>query len=259
MDHMVAKEISELITETKSVKARKFYYKDLKGLPAPVQKYFRYVLKDGQEYIRFVEMKASGKFRPPLHKKWLNTSITQYISTEKPALIFNGVAKQNVFFWFKIRDKYHHGKGNMIVNLLSGFNVVNLHDVEELNKTSFTRWIGEAVLFPTALLPSQYIKWLAIDDSKAKAIVTDGENSGEYIFHFNKKGEIVKYISNDRYDKFDEGFQKVGSIALRSNYKTINDMKIPTEFAISRVLPDGTKEDFWIGKINHIQFNSFEK
>ena len=259
MNRMVAREIEELIAETGQANVKTFSYKDLEGLPEPVQRYFRYALKDGQEHIRFARIKAVGEFRRPAHPNWATFHTQSYIATDPPALIFDAVMKQNAFVWFDVRDKYSHSKGGMHVNLFSGFNVLKQSDVRELNITSLLRWAGEAVMYPTALLPGEYVRWEPIDEHSAKAIITDGNNTGTYRFYFNDVGEIIRYESDDRYDRIDGKFYQVGSIAYRSHYKEIKRIKVPTKFLIVRILPDGTHEEFWNGEVTDIQFNDLAR
>ena len=78
MNRMVENEIGELISVAKNTEAITYSSKDIDDLPAPVQRYFRYVLKDGQEHIRFARMKAEGQFRragPEAMDKYEYTSI----------------------------------------------------------------------------------------------------------------------------------------------------------------------------------------
>ena len=261
MNAMVKKEITTLIAEAEQTEVKTFSYTMLAGLPEPVQRYFRYVLKDGQEYIRFVKMKAVGDFRPPAMPDDWNMFITTqtYVTTARPGFIFDAVIKPNAVVWFDARDKYVHGKGGMHVNLLSGFNVIKEDDLKELNVTSLLRWAGEAVMYPTALLPSEYVQWMEIDQHSAKAVISEGGNTGEYRFYFNDVGEIIRYESDDRYDRIDGEFQKVGSVAYRSDYKEVDGIKVPTTFLIARILPDGRHEEFWKGKITDIQFNNLSE
>ena len=258
MAHMTESEIAELITTAQKSDVKVYSIKDIENLPAPVQRYFRYTLKEGTEYIRFARMKASGKFRRPLQKEWVKMEAREYFSVEPPGLIFDSVMKQGPV-WFDIRDKYWRGKGGMYVNMLSGINVLKENDTRELNTTTFLRWIGEAVMFPTALLPSEYIKWKPIDENSAELEVTHGNNKGTYQVYFNDIGEIVKYESDNRYDKIDGRFQKVGSVAVRSGYKELGGFRVPTEFLITRILPDGTHEDFWQGQVTDISYSTMKK
>ncbi|RPI74703.1 MAG: hypothetical protein EHM45_17705 [Desulfobacteraceae bacterium] len=254
MNRMVESEILELISTAQNTQPKIYSTNDIENLPAPVRRYFRYALKNGQEHIRFVRMKTVGKFRRPGQKQWMETSTCQYFTSNPPGMIFDAVMKQRPL-WFDVRDKYRQGKGGMFVNLLSGFNVVNVDDIQELNETTFLRWVGEAVMFPTALLPGENIKWKSIDMNSAELTVTDGTNAGTYKFYFNDTGEIVKYESDNRYDKIDGKLQKVGSIAVRSHYREFNGVKIPTQFLIARILPNGEYEEFWKGEITDIGYD----
>ncbi len=254
MNRMVENEIEELISSAENTGVMTYSLEDIENLPAPVQRYFRYVLKDGQEYIRFVRMKAVGQFRRPRQKEWTQMNTRQYFTAKPPGMIFDAVMKQGPL-WFDIRDKYWRSKGGMFVNMLSGFNVLKEDDIKELNETSFLRWVGEAVMFPTALLPGEYMKWKPIDTNSAEFAVADGNNAGIYKFYFNDTGEIVKYESDSRYDKIDGKFQKVGSFAIRSHYKELNGIKVPTKFLITRILPDGTHEEFWKGQVTDVSYN----
>lgn len=254
MNRMVENEIEELISAANNIGVRTYSIKDIENLPIPVQRYFRYVLKEGQEYIRFVRMKAEGQFRRPGQKEWTEMKTSQYFISKPPGMIFDAVMKQGPV-WFDIRDKYWKSKGGMFVNMLSGINVLKEGDIKELNETTFLRWIGETVMFPTSLLPCEYIKWKPMDMSSAELEVTDGNNTGTYKFYFNDRDEIVKYESDNRYDKIDGKFQKVGSVAVRSDYKELNGIKVPTKFLITRILPDGTNEEFWKGEVTDIAYD----
>ena len=100
-------------------------------------------------------------------------------------------------------------------------------------------------MFPTALLPCQYICWEPIDTNSATAVTTNDDNSGKIRFCFNDVGEIVKDESSDRYDRIDGTFQEVGSIGYRNDYKKIDGIKVPMKFTIMMVLPNGIHEEFW--------------
>jgi hypothetical protein len=131
--------------------------------------------------------------------------------------------------------------------------------VRELNITTLLRWAGEAVMYPTALLPSQYVRWEPVDKNSAKLIITDGNTTGTYHVYFNEVGEIIRYESNDRYDRINGTYHRVGSIAYRSHYREIEGIKVPTQFLDLRILPDGTHQEFWKGKETAIQYNNLSR
>ena len=84
------KEVKQLFSQSKNISDRTFNYKQLKGLPAPVQQYFKYVLKDGQPYISYARIKHDGQFKTGLKKDWINIKGEQYDTTEKPGFIWKG-------------------------------------------------------------------------------------------------------------------------------------------------------------------------
>lgn len=259
MNSMVDSEIEELITEAKNSEVKIFSYEDLEGLPEPVQRYFRYTLKDGQEYIRFAKMKTSGEFRRPNEEKTADVTADEYFTAERPAFLFDAHFANYPYigFWVDVRDKYHHGKGDMYVNLFSGYNVLDTRGAKELDQTSFLRFIGQTVMFPTALLPSDYVRWESIDENSARIVVIDGDNSGTASVYFNEAGEITKWVTEGRYEHVNGNYRKIGTIGYRSNYREIDGVKVPMKFVIERVLSDGTREVFWKGEVIDIQFNSF--
>jgi len=52
------------------------------------------------------------------------------------------------------------------------------------------RFFAEAAWYPTALLPSQGVRWQAVDDHSAKATLADGTLSVTMLFNFNDAGMI---------------------------------------------------------------------
>jgi hypothetical protein len=259
MNQMVDNEVASLISDAKQSQHKTFTYKMLVGLPEPVRRYFHYALKDGQPYVRYATFDARGDFRMPKTIPWAKFDTHEYISAEKPGFIFEAVMRKQPYVWVELRDKYADHAGGMYVNAFSGFNVLNIDNERQLNHTCFLRWAGEAVLFPTALLPSEHLRWEPLGTDSAKAILTDGTNRSEYTFYFNDIGQITRYESSDRYDIIDGKYQKVGSVAYRSDYKEINGVKIPTRFSIVRILPSGQREEFWRGAVSDVKYNEFKK
>ena len=62
------KEVTQLFAESRNISAKQFTFKQLEGLPEPVERYFRHVLKDGQPYISYVRLTHNGQFKTDLKK-----------------------------------------------------------------------------------------------------------------------------------------------------------------------------------------------
>ncbi|WP_460615382.1 DUF6544 family protein [Hymenobacter seoulensis] len=132
----------------------------LDGLPAPVQRYFRRVLRDGQPYLRSLRLRHTGQFKTDLQKSWVAITGEQYITADPPGFIWEGTTRQ-----FVARDELIAGRGRLAVRLLGALPIAGgtgpAYDQGEL-----LRWLLECTWLPTALLPSNSITWTAIDKNQ---------------------------------------------------------------------------------------------
>ena len=71
--------------------AKKYSPEDLIGLPAPVQRYFRAVLKDGQPMIAAVSLEHTGTFNMgETDEQWKPFTSTQRVITRRPGFDWEG-------------------------------------------------------------------------------------------------------------------------------------------------------------------------
>ena len=105
-----------------------------------------------------------------------------------------------------------------------------------------------AVLFPTALLPSEIIQWLAIDDENAKLIANYDVISVEVDVHF--KGGVIDSMRTYRY-MGKEGYKEW--LLNMDDYKWIKDYQIPMHLQASWRLEEKlhTYVDFYIQEIEY--------
>ncbi len=217
------KQVKQLFADSKNISDKKYEYSQIESLPEPVQRYFRYVLKEGQPYISSVRIIHEGQFKTDLKKDWVKITGEEYFTTEKPGFIWKGNTAT-----FTARDMYLEHKGRLVVSLFSLVNVVNVQG-EQYNQGELLRWLGESVWFPTNLLPNENLKWTPIDNQSAKI---NFNYEGLYLFFivtFNKKGEITQ-MQTKRY--MDEKNLETW-IIKPSDYKTINGVLIPTKAEVA--------------------------
>ena len=242
------KQVKQLFAESKNISGKKFSYQQLEGLPDPVQRYFKHVLKEGQPYVSYIRLKHDGQFKTGLKKDWVNIEGEQYFTTEKPGFIWKGTTSM-----FVARDMYLGNEGRLIATILSTINVVDIHGKQQYNESELLRWLGESVWFPTNFLPSEKLQWTAIDDSSAKPTFNYNGLSLYYIINFNDKGEIVqmetkRYMDEKRLETW---------IIKPDKYEEKNDVIIPTEAEVFWRLKEG---DFSYAKfkIKRIEYNKAE-
>lgn len=256
-DKKVTKEIDILTEDGSKIQYKTFSLKDLEGLPEPVQRYFKYALRDGQEYIKFVRLKQIGEFRMKENQPWMSIKAEQYFTTEDPAFIWRVKLAMTPFIWIEGRDMYYQGKGNMLIKLLSTITAADATG-SEMDISSLIRFLSETPWFPTALLPGDYIEWKEIDSNSAQAVIKDNGYTASGIFTFNEKGEIIKFVTNDRYMEVDGKYFKEQWGGYYGNYQEIEGMKIPTEAEVEWNLSDRDLQYAKL-KITDIQYNILSK
>lgn len=237
LDIQFNREIKRLFSQSKTISNNTFKYEQLQDLPEPVQRYFKHVLKEGQPFISYVKIKHEGQFKIGLDKDWINIKGEQYATTEQPGFIWKGTTSM-----FIARDMYITDKGRLVVSLLSLYTIVDAKG-EQYNQGELLRWLGESILYPTNLLPSERLKWFPIDSQRAKLTFNYKELSLFFIVTFNAIGEITQ-METKRY--MDE--KKLETWIIRStNYKEMNDVIVPLDFEVLWKLEKG---DFSYAKFN---------
>lgn len=87
--------------------------------------------------------------------------------------------------------------GHMLWRLLSLLTLVNFGG-PEIDRAALSRYLSEAVFFPTALLPSNKLSWESISDDSATATMAHKGQQVSATFHFNRLGQVTHLQSKDR-------------------------------------------------------------
>ena len=179
------KEIKNLFLSSENISDKVYSLEQTKDLPDPVQRYFKYSLRENHNYISNARLKHGGKFNPG--QKWFPIQGEEYFTIRNPGFVWFGKIP-----FFSARDMYYDGKGYMKVKLLSVVKIIDARG-KELDQGALIRWLGEAPWFPTALLPSEKLKWEPIDNDSAKVIFTDKDLTVDGVFYFNEQGQITDF------------------------------------------------------------------
>ncbi|MEO6903509.1 MAG: DUF6544 family protein [Bacteroidia bacterium] len=241
-------EVKELFAQSESISAQLFHKTQINSLPEPVQRYFKHILKEGQPYISYARIKHDGQFKTDLNKGWVAITGEQYATTQKPGFIWKGTTSM-----FVARDMYISDKGRLIATLFSVYNVVDAKGFK-YNEGELLRWLGESVLYPTNLLPSERLQWLPIDSQTAKLTFNYNGLSLFFKITFNDIGEITE-METKRY----MGEKNLETWVIKvTNYKKLNNILIPTAFDVLWRLDKG---DFSYAKFNvsQVEYDKPEK
>lgn len=216
--------------------------KDLAPLPEPVQTYLRYVGVVGKPKVRNVKIIFEGEMREK-GKDWFKFTSEQYNFFDEPTRLFFMKAKIMGLPTHGYHS-YKNGEARMQIKLLSLFPVVDIME-PELFRTETVTFFNDLCLFVPAALIDDRIIWETIDDHSAKATFTNKGTTISAILYFNEKGQLIKFISEDRY-VIDEMTAYPFSTPAK-NYKSINGYNLATYGEAIWHYPDG---EFVYGRFN---------
>lgn len=223
-------------------------------MPLPVQNYFKFALTDGQYYISNAKLSHNGEFRQNENQKWFKINGEEHFTTEPPGFVWVGRMEILPLIWLTGIDQFIDSHGSFQIKLMSILQISVAPKGRELDESELMRWIGEDPLFPTSLLPSNYLRWEHISDNIAKAIANTSRTSVELIFHFKKHGEI-SFVEGQRYRTIGDKYVKEMWQGPYSNYVDKENMMIPLNIEVKWT---GQKGDFSYAKfkIKNIKYNT---
>lgn len=227
-----------------------FHSEQLSGLPVPVQQYFSHVLTEGQPYLNYVRLKHDGRFKTSIESKWASIKGEEYFTVNKPGFIWKG--KMN---GLTAIDSFINGEGSLKVYFFFFIRIAK-GSGSEFSQGELLRWLGECVWFPTALLPNDYLHWEPLNDHQAKLVFAYKKLAVYYIVTFNDAYEIVQLETT----RFMGGKELKTWIGRLSNYKTFNDIMIPTTIQAAWRLDhhDFTYAVFHLNRIEYDQPERFK-
>jgi len=247
--------VEKLVRATPRVGAGTVDFGELEHLPAPVSRYFRRVLKEGQPVIRTARLTQKGTFRVRrADDGWSAFEATQHFSADPPGFVWDAVIHMVPFMRVRVRDAYVGGRGSMQGKLLGLVPVVDARTGEELDAGTLQRYLAEAVWFPTALLPSAGVKWSAMDGDRASATLTDSGTTVSLEFRFNESGEVVEVFSPGRYREVNGEYELTPWAGRFRNYEERGGMLIPVEAEVEWRLRDGSFP-YWKGRIVEVEYD----
>jgi hypothetical protein len=163
---------------------------DLSSLPEAVRKYLEKAMPAEGLCIKRVRIRQKGEIRVHDEASWKTFTAVQYVSVNPPKMLWAGDAEHWPMTNLRILTTYLPGGGETsayLWGLLPAFE----NRGTEMKAYLMVRWLGEAVWYPTALLPSERVSWEAVESkqaevSQARVRFTDGDMTVSGIFTFMK-------------------------------------------------------------------------
>jgi hypothetical protein len=227
---------------------------ELAGLPAPVQRYFRTALTEGQPMVAAVRLEHAGTFNmSATAEQWKPFTSSQRVVTRRPGFDWDARVAMMPGLPVRVHDAYAAGEGVLHAAVLGLVTVADLRGTGEVAKGELMRFFAESAWYPTALLPSQGVRWEAVDDRSARATLKDGDLALTLLFRFNGDGLIDTVRAESR-------GRTVGNKVIPTpwegrfwDYEVHDGMRVPMEGEVSWLLPEGPKP-YWRGRITRISY-----
>ncbi len=222
--------------------------RELLGLPAPVQRYFRAALTDGQAVITAVSIRHAGTFNmSATAEQWKPFTSQQRVITRRPGFVWDARVMMFPGVPAHVHDAYIAGAGLLHGAVLGLVTVVDVADTPESARGELMRFFAEAAWYPTALLPSQGVRWEALDDTSAHATLTDGALTLRLLFRFNAEGLIDTVRAESRGRLVDGKTVNAPWQGRYWRYARQDGMRVPQEGEVAWLLPEGEKP-YWRGR-----------
>lgn len=229
-------------------------FSELAGLPDPVQRYFRAVLKDRQPVVTGVTVRHAGTFNlSETGDQWKPFTSQQWVVPHRLGFVWSCRVAVLPGFPVRVHDAYVAGEGVLRASLLGLVSVADLRGNGELAEGELMRYFAEATWHPTSLLPSQGVAWEAVDDRSAKGTLTDGDTQITMWFTFDSRGLIDTVRAQAR------GRTVGGQIVPTPwrgrfwNYEERDEMLVPLDGEVAWLLPEGEKP-YWRGHITGLDY-----
>ncbi len=235
----------------------RFDARELEGLPPVVQRYFRATMPDGAPIVAAVTVEHTGTFNlGETVDNWTPFSSRQRVVTRRAGFVWDGRMDLLPGLGVRVHDAYVAGEGVLHPTVLGLFTLMELRGTEAVAEGEFMRFFAEAAWYPTALLPSQGVRWEAVDERSARATMTDGGLSLTLTFTFDAQGLMESVRADAR------GRTEGGKIVMRpwegrwSNHQWREGMRVPLSGEVAWLLPpeEGGRKPYWRGTIRSLSY-----
>jgi hypothetical protein len=231
-----------------------FDVRELERLPLPVQRYFRAALTNGQPIIAVATVEIAGTFNmSATGEQWKPFTSRQRIVTRRPGFLWDANILMLPGLKVRVVDSYIAGKGLLQAAILGLFKVADISGEGEIARGEFMRYFAEAAWYPTALLPSQGVRWEAVDDASANATIVDGPITLTLLFRFNEAGLIGSFRSEARGGMVGKEIVMAPWEGNWSNYQTRDGMTVPFTGEVAWMRPEGRKP-YFVGSVTSLVY-----
>jgi len=240
--------VLEALERTSTIINETLREEDIQHLPAIVQKYLHYSGSIGKEKVSNFRAVFTGGIRSNSTEDFMPLKSVQYNFTDKPTRLFYIVAKKKGIPAKGIH-LYKDQTAIMLVKIFGLFTVVNAKG-KEMNQGETVTLFNDMCFMAPASLIDRNIEWKEVDNITVDAKFNNGNITISATLFFNEEGELVNFLSNDRFETSDgKTYKNYPWITPVTGYTNVNGHRLPSGAKLIYKHPD---EDLCYGEFNLI-------
>lgn len=247
------KAVLDALERTKGLGNQVLTEADIQHLPDVVRKYIRYTGAVGKEKVINFRAEFKGGIRSNPSDEYMALKSVQYNFMDEPTRLFYIVARKKGIPAKGIHI-YRDRKAIMLIKILGLFTVADAKGKEMDQGETVTLFNDMCFMAPASLI-DRNIEWEETDNLTVKSRYTNGDISISATLYFNQKGELINFISNDRFETTD-GKTYVNNPweTPVTGYTDINGYRLPSG---ARLIYKRPGEDFCYGEFSlvSIEYN----
>jgi hypothetical protein len=199
-------------------------------------------------------MATEGEFLLDVEKKrWATFTADQLFTVTPPGFDWDARIRilpgLNVF----VRDAFREGGGLLRAEVAGLATVADAAPSPDLSRGELQRWLAEAAWFPTALLPSEGVRWEGVSEDRALATVEDHGVRASLEFRFGPDGLPVSVFAPDRPRLVGAAAVPTPWEATWSAFGPRNGMRIPSAGEVAWLLPEG-RLSYYRGRVTSVAY-----
>jgi hypothetical protein len=246
--------VDGLLAATEAPSYRAVRTRDLDDLPAPIRRYLRHVLPLDQPPVQAVRLEQTGTFRSGgSGAPWKDFTATQHVTIRPPGFVWDASIAMLPGLSVRVLDAYADGKGALWARLGGVVPVADPTPGPALDEGELMRYLAEAPLYPTALLPDMGITWTAVDDRSARATLEHRGTTATLVFHVNDQDEVERVTGKRPFLTDDGTYEERSWKGTWRNYERRGSLRVPTEGEVAWIHPEGAVA-YWRGHMESIEY-----
>jgi len=251
-DELVSKAMEISITDESEL----LLEKDIAHLPSPVQRYLRYTHSLNKPKVKNFFARFSGGMRGAPEESFMQLQSAQYNFYQTPSRYFFMKAKKMGLPATGLHV-FENERATFRVYMLNWFPVVDAQGDKMTQSETVTLFNDMCFIAPATLIDKR-ITWSDADHNRVHASFKYAGFVVQADLFFNDEGQLVNFISNDRYHTDGKNYWNYPWETPVSDYKDFNGYRLPGFAKLIYKRPDG---DFTYGelKFEEVRYNVNEQ